>query len=99
MGELRAAAAAVVVVVVIGRPCRWHIIIPHSTHSYTSIGDYATTVPNPALLTESGDYLPAYELQEYSLERSNRNAGSNGGTSSSSGPSVDTTLYKGKRQE
>lgn len=39
---------------------------------YTSLGSKSNTHPNPALRVDSGGYLPAYELRDFSLERAGR---------------------------
>jgi hypothetical protein len=45
---------------------------------YTSLGDFDKTVQNSALLCpETGAYLPAYQLADYSLERVNRKTNHN----------------------
>ena len=42
-------------------------------YSYTSIGSTNNTLPNPALQGDSpGEYLPAYNLMDDSLERAGR---------------------------
>lgn len=45
---------------------------------YTSLGDFDKTVQNSALLCpDTGAYLPAYQLADYSLERVNRKTNHN----------------------
>lgn len=39
---------------------------------FTSIGGTSSTIPNPALREPSGDYKPAYELENFDLERAGR---------------------------
>ncbi|KAJ8611382.1 hypothetical protein CTAYLR_006498 [Chrysophaeum taylorii] len=39
---------------------------------YTSLGSKSTTLRNPALCVEAGVYRPAYELEDWALERAGR---------------------------
>jgi len=57
----------------------WHFLrqngLPYCgmyDRGYTSIGQQANTLPNPALRREDGSYEPAYELADDSLERAGR---------------------------
>ncbi|KAG5178500.1 FAD synthetase [Tribonema minus] len=46
---------------------------------YTSLGEAVLTIKNPALRRPDGTYIPAYELHDPALERSNRSPRVNGG--------------------
>lgn len=57
----------------------WHFLRQHGLpycsmydRGYTSIGQQANTAPNPVLRCEDGSYLPAYALEDESLERAGR---------------------------
>jgi hypothetical protein len=58
--------------------------------SFTSIGDFETTVRNAALRRTGADgeaeYLPAYMLKDFLLERANRKAAGEGGEAALSRP-------------
>jgi FAD synthetase len=67
---------------------------------YTSLGSTQDTFPNPALATEGGAYLPAYALQDWTLERAGRGEGNNGGNSNSHGEGIacDVSLTQAQGQ-
>uniref|UniRef100_A0A7S3JTC1 FAD synthase n=1 Tax=Aureoumbra lagunensis TaxID=44058 RepID=A0A7S3JTC1_9STRA len=57
----------------------WHFLryfgLPYCSlydAGYTSLGSQQSTFQNPALQQEDGTYLPAYELDDFSLERAGR---------------------------
>lgn len=51
---------------------RGYVFPQFTIPSFTSLGTFKDTVPNVLLLTESGTYKHAKELQDWTKERSNR---------------------------